>query len=137
MKKTEQTIHNQICQYLDLQYPMLVYTSDLSGVKLTIGQAVQAKKQRCKKFKIPDLLILQANDKYCGLILELKKDKSEVFGKKNQLLKNAHVEAQIQALYQLCGVGYFASFAFGFEGARAIIDAYLHNKQPYLIIDKL
>ena len=78
MKKTEQTIHNQICQYLDLQYPMLVYTSDLSGVKLTIGQAVQAKKQRCKKFKIPDLLILQANDKYCGLILELKKDNYQI-----------------------------------------------------------
>jgi hypothetical protein len=133
----EENLQIQVCKYLDLQYKDIVYTSDLSGVRLTIGQAVKAKKERSKRYKIPDLLILQPNDKYCGLIMELKTDKSKVFGKKGQLLKNGHVEDQIKSLHKLHSVGYFATFVFSFEMAKKTIDDYLNNRQPYMIIDKL
>lgn len=141
-KKTEENIQIAICKYLDLQYPNLIYTSDLSGIKLTIGQAVKAKAQRCKKYKIPDLLIFKDfydshSNFYSGLVIELKKSKSEVFGVKNQVLKNKHVEAQIQSLHKLKSDGYFATFAFGFAGAKKIIDDYMSGKLPYLIIDKI
>jgi hypothetical protein len=98
---------------------------------------VKAKKERSKRYKIPDLLILQPNDKYCGLIMELKTDKSKVFGKKWQLLKNVHIEEQIKSLHKLHSVGYFATFVFSFEMAKKTIDDYLNNRQPYMIIDKL
>lgn len=133
----EENLQTQVCTYLDWKYKDIVYTSDLSGIKLSIGSAVKAKKQRCKRYKIPDLLILQGNNKYFGLILELKTDKSKVFGKKGQVLKNKHVEEQIKTLYKLNSVGYFATFVFSFEMAQKTIDDYFSNKNPYLIIDKL
>lgn len=133
----EENLQIQVCKYLDLQYKDVIYTSDLSGIKLTIGQAVKAKKQRSKHYKIPDLLILQPNEMYKGLILELKTDKSKVFGKKGQVLKNIHVEEQIKSLYKLSSVGYFSTFVFSFDMAKKTIDDYMNNRQPYLIIDKL
>jgi len=133
----EENLQINVCKYLDAQYKDVVYTSDMSGVRLTKGQAVKAKKQRSKQYKIPDLLILQANQKYAGLILELKTDVSKVFGKKGQVLKNIHVESQIKTLYKLTAVGYFATFVFSFDMAKKTIDDYLNDKQPYLIIDKL
>ena len=38
MKKvTEKDVHTAVCKYLDAQYPDVIYLSDPSGMRVTIG----------------------------------------------------------------------------------------------------
>ena len=126
MNQQEKIIHSQICRYLDAQYPKVMYMSDASGLKMSIGQAVQQKKIRCKKYKILDITIFQTIPMvYSGLVIEVKEDASKVFGAKGQVLKNEHVEKQIESLKYLTQQGYYASFGLGFDHCKAIIDSYI------------
>lgn len=86
-KKLEENLQIAICMYLDMQYPNVIYTSDLSGIKLSIGSAVKAKKMRCKKYKIPDLLILHPNKTNKGLFIELKNKISDVYNQNGTFKK--------------------------------------------------
>ena len=93
---TEEKLHKQICQYISAQYPKLIFNTDLSGLKLTMGQAIKAKNLRSSN-GFPDILILEpkiygngeieetqeSGDKlshiipifwFCGLFLEVKKE---------------------------------------------------------------
>ncbi len=65
---TEKQIHLQVCRYLDLQYPKVIYTSDSSGVRVSIGMAKALKSIRCKGYKIPDLIIMHPNRLYHGSV---------------------------------------------------------------------
>jgi hypothetical protein len=44
--QTEATVHSQVCKYLNYQYPKVLFNTDLSGIKLTIGQAHKVKSIR-------------------------------------------------------------------------------------------
>lgn len=126
IKKREENIHNAVCKYLDLQYPNVMYITDLSGIKLTIGQAVQAKKQRCKSFKLLDLNILHPNGHYNGLCIEIKKDVNEVFTKKGDVRNSEHIQAQSKSIQHLQSVGYKSSFGCGFDHCKQLIDDYMN-----------
>jgi len=126
-KKLEESLQNIVCKYLDVQYPNIIYTSDMSGIKLNLGQATTAKKQRCKRYKIPDLLILQPNNKYHALILELKKSKDEIYLKDGSLSKKKHTQEQNKTLVKLEELGYKACFSCGFEESKKIINEYLKD----------
>jgi len=130
-KQLEQKLQEAICKYLDLQYPNVIYTSDLSGIKLTIGSAVKAKKTRCKHFKIPDLLILEPNDYHKGLFFEIKKDKSEVYLKNGDMSKSKHIFEQNKTIQVLRNKGYKAMFVWDFNQAKTEIDNYIHNLLPF------
>ncbi len=55
MKKiTEKEVHTAVCKYLDAQYPDVIYLSDPSGMRVTIGLQMELKRKRCKRYKIPD-----------------------------------------------------------------------------------
>ena len=124
-KRKEEELQISVCAYLDLQYPNVIYTSDLSGIKLPVGLAVKASKQRTKKYKIPDLLILHPNNFYHGLILELKKSRSELYLKDNLTIsKSKHIQEQLKTLLRLSEIGYKSCFACGFEECKEIIDVY-------------
>jgi CRISPR/Cas system CSM-associated protein Csm4 (group 5 of RAMP superfamily) len=127
MRKREENIHNEVCRYLDLQYPNVMYITDLSGIKLTMGQAVQSKKQRCKKFKLLDLNILQPSNGYFGLCIEIKKDVSEAFTMKGDVRNNEHIQAQNKSIRHLNGLGYNAHFGCGFDHCKQLIDNYFNN----------
>lgn len=124
--KREESVHNSICMYLNLQYPNVMYITDLSGIKLTIGQAVQAKKQRCKSFKLVDLNILHPNKHYNGLCIEIKKNREVLYTKKGELRNSEHIKAQKKAIEHLNSVGYYATFGCGFEDCKKIIDTYFN-----------
>jgi len=132
-KQLEQKLQEAICKYLDLQYPNVIYTSDLSGIKLTIGSAVKAKKTRCKNFKIPDLLILEPNDFYKGLFVEIKNKVSDVYNKNGTFKKSNdnHVEKQYNTIVQLRKLGYDAKFVFGLENAISTIKSHMNNEYPF------
>lgn len=129
MNKAEKHLHQQICSYLNLQYPDVIFLSDPSGLKVSIGLAVELKKKRCKKYKIPDLIILKPMNGHHGLVLEIKVSVDDVFTKKMEIRNNEHIQEQAKSIEQLNRLGYKACFGIGFEKTKSIIDGYLQNIQ--------
>jgi hypothetical protein len=125
---TEKQIHSQVCRYLDLQYPKVIYTSDSSGVRVSIGMAKALKAIRCKGYKIPDLIIMHPNLFYHGLIIEIKKDLSQILKKSGQFKNDKHIQEQLKSLEELKRLGYAAIFGCGFDHIKSVIDEYF-NKQ--------
>jgi len=120
---TEKELHAQICTYIKLQYPKIIFNTDLSGIKLTMGQAIQLKKLRSSN-GFPDIQILQPNDNFHGLFLEVKKESP--YQKKNGHLKtDAHLIEQNEMHIKLKERGYASLFVWTFEMAKQIIDQYL------------
>jgi len=121
----EKHLHKQICNYIKYQYPDVIFLSDMSGLKTSIGMAVQMKALRsCRA--LPDLLVLKPNKEFCGLLIEIKTNVSEVYLKDGKTLKNnQHIKEQSQMLKRLNKLGYYATFGIGFENCKNIIDNYL------------
>ena len=121
---SERTLHRAVCDYIRLQYPNVIFNSDLSGAgKLTIGQATALKALRSER-GFPDLVIYEPRNDYYGLFLELKKDGTKLW-KKSRVGATPHIEEQAQMLTKLEDKGYKAEFAVGFDEAKTIIDNYL------------
>jgi hypothetical protein len=118
----ESDLHRQVCEYLKIQYPKVLFNTDMSGIRLTIGQAIQAKRLRSGN-GFPDLMILEPRGAYCGLFIELKKETPYL---KSGLLKHdKHLAEQEIMISELVKRGYFATFAWKFEHCKMIIDVYL------------
>jgi hypothetical protein len=126
LTESEQDIHNALCDYLKLQYPHVIFTSESSGLHVPIGLAKRMKRQRsCQG--LPDLFILHRNKVYNGLFLEIKKHESAVFNKNGFIKCNRHIMRQNLIIADLKAQGYFALFVFGFEHGKKVIDSYLKN----------
>lgn len=119
----EYQLQKQICTYLQMQYPTVLYLSDLSGQPMTMMQAVRNKAIQKDGFSCPDLLILEPRKQYHGLFLELKKESP--FKKNGQLKSNPHLQKQHKSMLLLCQKNYFSVFAWTFEDAKILIDDYL------------
>lgn len=122
---SEKRLHESVCDYLKYQYPDTVFTSDASGLRLNMGQAIQIKKLRHPERGIPDLIILEPRGGYNGMLLELKVDTP--FKKDGSLKKNDHLEDQADCLFKLTSKGYYAHFAIGFDDAKEQIDKYMNQ----------
>lgn len=115
--------HLQICNYLSTYYPNVLFTTDLSGVKLSMGTAKKVKNLKsCRGF--PDLFILQPNRNFKGLFIELKRTGEKLF-KKDGSYKSDHLQEQSEAIKRLNDLGYLATFCIGSDSAIDIIDNYL------------
>ena len=122
----EENLHLAVCNYLRMQYPDVLFNSDMSGVKLTMGQAIKAKRLRsCKGF--PDLVIYEPRGNFKALFLELKRE-GEVLLKKNGDFKSEHLKEQAEVMQKLIEKGYYCVFAIGFDNAKYWIDIYLSKK---------
>lgn len=126
----EKQIHKAICKYLDMQYPDVIYTSDPSGMRASIGLVMEMKAKRCKRYKIPDLLILHPCGHHAGLFIEIKKDLSQIVTKSGDLRKDKHIQEQNKTLKKLNQLGYAAIFAAGLDHAKKAIDLYFNNQNP-------
>jgi hypothetical protein len=120
----ESTIHSQVCKYLNYQYPKVLFCTDLSGIKLTIGQAKKIKSLRSNR-SWPDIYLAEPRSCYHGLYLELKADDVKIILINGQMTADKHIREQYNMLCQLEQRGYMARFACGFNQARQIIDEYL------------
>ena len=119
----EENLHLAVCDYIRLQYPNVLFNSDMSGVKLTMGQAIKAKKLRsCKGF--PDLVIYEPRGEHKGLFIELKREGEKIYNK-NGGVKSDHLKEQWAVMEKLIEKGYYCVFAIGFEQAKMYIDNYL------------
>jgi len=123
-QKDEFKLHKNIAEYLRLQYPDAVFLSTLNGIRLPIGQAVQAASLQSGR-ALPDLILLQARRGYHGLCGEIKTGVSEVYRQDGTLKQDQHIREQADMLALLCECGYHASFWFGFDEAKERIDWYM------------
>ena len=126
----EENEHRQVCEYLKMQYPKVLFNTDLSGIRLTMGQAVKAKKLRSGN-GFPDIVIYKAifdkesNNHYFGLFIEMKRKGEKIFKKDIITPKSEHIAEQIEMIEKLNNEGYYATFCIGFDEAKKIIDWYL------------
>ena len=126
MKHTEYELQKQVCNYLNLQYPKVLYMSDtIANLKLTMCQAMRNKAIQKKDFKTPDLIIFEARKGYNGLFIELKTETP--FKRGGELKKSDHLEGQENTMKELREKGYYASFSWGFEMTKEIIDSYFNG----------
>jgi hypothetical protein len=123
-QKQEESVHVAIAAYIRAQYPNVLFTSESSGIRVPMHLAVMMKKQR-STHKQPDMIVLQPKGIFHGLILEIKKDHSEVFLKDGSISKKAHIQEQNNTLVMLRELGYCAMFACGFDDAKNKIDGYM------------
>ena len=127
MKHKEFDIQCQVCRFLNIKYPKVVYISDtVANCKLTIPQATRNKKIQKSGFKCPDLLILEPNKYFKGLFIELKIENP--YKKDGQLKKNEHIEAQDKSMNDLNEKGYYACFSWSLEQTINIINNYMNER---------
>lgn len=121
----EALLHEQVCNYLKLRYPKVLFRTDLGGVRLTPGQAARAARMQAGR-AWPDLFIPEPHGELHGLFVELKREGTAVYLRNGELTKNPHIREQAAMLDQLNALGYGAVFAVGFEQAKGTIDQYLN-----------
>lgn len=125
LKPKEKNVHQQVCDFLKLQYPSVIFTSDASGMRCSMGLRMELKRKRCANYLIPDLLILEPRNGRCGLLIEIKRDKSEMYNKDGSYKFNPRIEEQRKSLIRLHELGYKTGFAFGFDHCVSVIKEYL------------
>jgi len=139
---TEKQLHKQTCDYLKLQHPKVIFNTDMSGIKLTIGQAKQAKELRSDE-GFPDIMIFECSKPvfddislYSALFLEIKKEtpyKIDGTLKKMTRYENVggieiaydHLQRQNDMHIRLRKRGYMAEFVWTFSMIKEVIDTYL------------
>lgn len=123
-KQNEYLLQKQVCQYLETQYPGVLFLSDtIASVRLTMPQAMRNKAIQKKGFKCPDLLILEPKGYLKGLFIELKTESP--YKQNGDLKKSEHLEGQRESIKKLNEKGYHSTFSWGFEMTKQLIDDYL------------
>jgi hypothetical protein len=124
---SEKSLHRAVCDYIRLQYPGVLFNSDLAGAtKLTMGQAVAMKSLRSGR-GWPDIFIAEPGQrfKYHGLFIELKTEGTKLFKRDKMTPATPHILEQMEMQLELQERGYKCSFAIGFDEAKVIIDEYM------------
>jgi hypothetical protein len=120
-EEQEQTI---LCKWLKLNYPDVLYTIDLGGIRLQKHQR-RIMSTRARKGH-PDIILQEwFLDKYCGLAIEFKKTGVKVSKLDGTLRKDKHLQEQLEYLTALKERYYIAGFVIGLEPAKEVIKAYL------------
>jgi hypothetical protein len=125
---TEEKLHEAVCRYISLQYPNVLFSSDMSGFRLTIGQAKRAAKLRSSR-AYPDIVCYSPRGGFHGLFVELKKEDVRIYKRNGDIVSNAHIIEQKKMLVELNRLGYYADFACGLDEAIKLIDKYMSYEQ--------
>lgn len=126
MKHNEYNLQKSVCQYLNLQYPEVLYLSDtIANLKLSIPQQVRNKAIQKNGFHCPDLLILEPNKAYKGLFIELKTATPYKLNGEIKASSEDHLLNQQNTILKLNEKGYKSFFAWKFETIIKEIDEYL------------
>jgi len=125
MKHTESTLASKVSNYLQIQYPSVMFQYSIGAdVRLPINTAKRLHRLNGRWSRgFVDLFIYEAKNGYCGLGIELKA--VTPFKKDGTLKKNSHVESQDNFHKKLRDQGYKCEFAVGFDDTKKLIDEYL------------
>ena len=75
--QSEESLQIQCNDFLKIKYPeldRLYWFNSLQSVKLSIGTIAKMKRSGGLKKNLLDFYLLKNNGKYCGLVIELKKE---------------------------------------------------------------
>jgi hypothetical protein len=123
-KNFETKVQIDVSEYIKDKFPDVIFTAESSGIKLTMGQSIVAK--RCRSSRgLPDIWIVEPRKGYAGCFLELKKDDVKIYKKNGELRNEKHLQEQEEISYRLKQKGYFCEFAVGYDEAVKIVDWYL------------
>jgi len=127
---TEDQEQRKLCIWIKENYPNVLYTVDLGGIKLQ-PQQKSIMKTRAKRGH-PDLMFQEwYKDKYCGLAIEFKRTGVFVTYQtpkaKKGLFKadNDHLMEQLNYIVSLKEREWLAGFVCGLENAKKVIAAYM------------
>lgn len=124
----EEELHRQVVDYLRLQYPSVLFRTDMSGVRLTPG--LRAKTKRVQGIGgFPDIFVYEPRGVFFGLAIELKRAGTRLYKKDGSMVANLHYKEQAETLKMLQERGYMACFCVGWEETKQIIDMYLSTGQ--------
>jgi hypothetical protein len=123
-KNDETKVQLDLSLYIKDNYPDIIFTSESSGIKLTMGQSIVAK--RCRSSRgLPDMWILESKKGFHGCLIELKKEGVAVYKKDGNIRSDKHLQEQEEMQFRLRNKGYYSAFAVGLEEAKSIVDWYL------------
>ena len=123
-KNFETKVQLDLSEYIKDKYPDVIFTSESSGIRLSMGQSMVAK--RCRSSRgLPDMWVMQPKKGYNGCFIELKKEGVKIFKKDGFYCTNEHLQEQEEIQYRLRQKGYFCEFAIGIEEAKKILNWYL------------
>ena len=126
--RQEDQLSQDVSNFLQLKHPKVIFRFDFaSGLKMSMNQAVKHKKLQGDRRGYPDLTIYESNEKYNGLMIELKAT-SPFLKDGKTLKKNQHLKEQDDYLDKLREEGYYATFSTGLGETIEIIDRYLLQK---------
>ena len=125
MNKIEERIQAQLCRWVRLQYPNIIFRSDGGGLNLPIGLAVKFSRIQAGR-AYPDMFFPEPRGMYHGLFLEIKGTRKDLYKKSGQMRRTKHLVEQAKMLKTLAQKGYCALFGVGFEGCQDIIRKYLN-----------
>jgi len=123
--KEEEAIQKQLCAFIRARYPDVIFTSDLSGVRVPIGLAQKMKMLKSQR-GIPDLIIFYPAGGYHGLLIEIKTIEAQIFRQNGVIRSKPHLNEQLAAINQLRDLGYAAYFVRGFFTGRKCIENYMN-----------
>jgi len=124
----ESDLQLQICKFIKLQYPNVIFRSDFSsGMRMSIGMAMKHKSMQSSR-SFPDLFIVHPASGRFGLFLEIKGSYNKVYKKDGQLKSSTHLAEQREMLDRLIILGYEAHFVFSLDNAIFIINRYMLRK---------
>ena len=125
MQKQEEQIHIALCKYIQLQYPGVIFTTESSGLRLTMRAAVVAKQCRNPKTGWCDIIVLEPKGGYHGLLIEVKKDESQLLTKKGVPKTDKHNLEQQSFARKVDAKGYRYLYACGLDMGIEIINDYM------------
>lgn len=125
-RPTESQEHSELCKWLKKEYPNVMFNTDMSGIRLSVGMARKAKSLRSHN-GFPDLFIIEPKGSYHGLFIELKRTGEKILMKDGKTPISDHVAEQFAVKLELKKRGFKTEFAIGLEHAKSIINNYLNN----------
>ena len=121
---TEAQEHKALVVWLKYTYPNMLFNTDMSGIKLSMGQAIKCASLRSNR-AMPDLHIFEPKGMFHGLFIELKRSGEKLWNKEGNY-RTPHLEEQFKVLTALEDRGYKAKFAIGAEEAKKIVTDYMN-----------
>lgn len=105
----------------------MIFTTDLSGVRLPIGLARTVKPLKSSR-GIPDLIVLQPSGVYHGLMIEFKTPESNPYRRDGKLHASQRTGEQAAIITRLREKGYAAFFVCSLEDGIDLVRAYTDLK---------
>lgn len=133
----EDLVHEQVCNYIKMQYPDVIFMSEPSGMFTKSWKQRKSLATLRSGKGLPDLWVMEPNQHHHGLILELKAENASPYKKNGELRSNEHLEEQVLMLARLRAKGYWAAFAAGFDQARCQIDHYMNGMSYFTFVTVL